>query len=166
MCYMCYISVMTMHAESVFGIAPNWSQIRKKTMASQFSDMTPLSIYWSTFHVNIWSYKVMTISFYKVLTRNPEIRNTPVWVLPNIWRLGLVRNKKFRMKVSYKILLNAAKCQGYSFYRFWVINSLNSTMYWKMLETWFLRMSSSFGSKMFQRWPHVYSICRSRYNFW
>ena len=26
--------------------------------------------------------------FYKGLTRNPEIGNTPVQVLPNIWRLG------------------------------------------------------------------------------
>ena len=135
-------------------------------MTSQFSDMTPLSIYWSTFHVNIWSYRVMTISFYKGLTRNPEIRNTPVWVLPNIWRLGLVRNTKFRMKVCNKILLNTAKCQGYSFYRFWVINPLNTTRYWKMLETWFLHMLSSFGSKIFQRWSHVNSICRSGYHFW
>ena len=31
---------------------------------------------------------VMTFSFYKGLTRNPEIGNTTVWVLPNIWTLG------------------------------------------------------------------------------
>ena len=29
------------------------------------------------------------------MTRNPEIRNTPVWVLPNIWRLRRVKNTKF-----------------------------------------------------------------------
>ena len=63
----------------------------------------------------------MTIFFYKGLTRNPEIGNTPVWVLPNIWRLGRVRNTKFGTNVSNKMLLNAAKCQRCSLYRFWVI---------------------------------------------
>ena len=62
----------------------------------------------------------MTIFFYKRLTRNPEIRNTPVSVLPDIWRLGQVRNTKFGTNVSNKILLNDAKCQGSSFYRFYV----------------------------------------------
>ena len=41
--------------------------------------------YWSKIHVNIitdsW---VMTTYFCKGLTRNLEIGNTPVWVLPNI----------------------------------------------------------------------------------
>ena len=78
--------------------------------------------YWSKFHVIIITgFGVMTISFYMELTRNPEIGNTPVWVLPNIWRLGQVRNTKFRRNVSNKILLNAAKYQGCSFYGFWVI---------------------------------------------
>ena len=62
----------------------------------------------------------MTIFFYKGLTRNPEIRNTSVWVLPNIWRLGQIRDTKCT-NVFNKILMSAAKCQGYSFYRFWVI---------------------------------------------
>ena len=75
---------------------------------------------WSKFHVNIIiGPGVMTI--YKGLTRNPEIRNTPVWVMPNSWRLGRVRDTKFGTDVSYKMLLNATKCHGYSFYRFWVI---------------------------------------------
>ena len=47
--------------------------------------------------------------------------NTPVWVLSNIWRLGRVRDTTFRKNVSNEILLNAAKCQCYSFYDFWVI---------------------------------------------
>ena len=55
------------------------------------------------------------------LTRNLEIGNTLVWVLPNIWRLESVKNTKFGTNVSNKMLLNAAKTQGYSFYRFWVI---------------------------------------------
>ena len=41
--------------------------------------------YWSMFHVNIITgSSVMTIFFYKGLTRNPEIGNTLVWVFPNI----------------------------------------------------------------------------------
>ena len=63
----------------------------------------------------------MSISFYKGLIRNPKIGNNPIWVFPSIWKLGQVRNKKFGTNVSNKILLNAAKCQSYSFYRFWVI---------------------------------------------
>ena len=77
--------------------------------------------YWFTFHVNIFlGSGVMTIFFFKGLTRNPEIGNTLVWVLPNIWILGQVGNTKFGTDVSNKILLNAAKFQGCSFYRFWV----------------------------------------------
>ena len=77
---------------------------------------------WSKFHVNIITDSgIMTIFFYKGLTRNPEIGNTPVWVLPNIWRLGRVMDTKFGTNVSNRMLLNAAKFQGYSFYRFWVI---------------------------------------------
>ena len=77
--------------------------------------------YWSKFHVNIITGSgIMTIFFYKGLTRNPEIGNTPVWVLPNIWRLERVMHAKFGTNVSNRILLNAAKFQGYSFYRFWV----------------------------------------------
>ena len=78
--------------------------------------------YWPEFHVNvITGFGLMTISFYKGLTRNPEIGNTPVSVLSNNWKLGRARNAKFGTKVSNKMVLNAAKCQGYSFYRVGVI---------------------------------------------
>ena len=78
--------------------------------------------WWSKFHVYIITGSgVITIFFYKRLTRNPEIGNTPVWVLPDIWRLGQVTDTKFGTNVLTEILLNAAKYQGYSFYRFWVI---------------------------------------------
>ena len=63
----------------------------------------------------------LTVFFYKALTRNPEIANIHIWVLPNIWRLRLVRDTKFGTDVSNEMLLNAAKCQDYSFYRCWVI---------------------------------------------
>ena len=78
--------------------------------------------YWSKFHVNtITGSGIMTIFFYKGFTRNREIGNTPVWVLPNIWRLERVMGTKFGTNVSSRMLLNVAKFQGYSFYRFWVI---------------------------------------------
>ena len=74
---------------------------------------------WSKFHVNIST--VSRIFFCKRLTRNLEIGNTLVWVLPNIWRLGWVTNTKCGRNVSNRMLLDAAKIQDYSFYRFWVI---------------------------------------------
>ena len=78
--------------------------------------------YWSKFHINIITGSgIMSIFFYKGLTRNPEIRNTPVWVFPNIWRLGRVMGTTFGANVSNRMLLNVAKFQSYSFYRFWVI---------------------------------------------
>ena len=78
--------------------------------------------YCSVFHVNIITGSgIMTIFFYKGLTRNPEIGYTPVWVLPNIWRLGQVMDTKCGTNVSNRILLNAVKFQGYSLYHFWVI---------------------------------------------
>ena len=78
--------------------------------------------YWSKFHVNIITGSgIMTTFFYKGLIRNPEIRNTPVWVFPNIWRLGWGMDTQFGTNVCNKMLLNAAKFQGYSFYCFWVI---------------------------------------------
>ena len=109
--------------------------INRKNDISQFSDITPSSVffwccfvslvkvsYWSKFHANIiTASRLMKIFFCKGLTRNLEIGNTPVWVLPNIWRLGQVKHTKFGMNVSNEMLLIAAKCQGYSFYHFWVI---------------------------------------------
>ena len=69
--------------------------------------------YWSKFHVNIITgSRIMAILFYKGLTRNLEIGNTLVWVLPNIWRRAQVMDTKFGTNVSNRILLNAAICQG------------------------------------------------------
>ena len=55
------------------------------------------------------------------MKRNPELRNIPVWILPNIGRLQKVRDTKFDTIVSNKDLIKDAKCQGYNFYCFWVI---------------------------------------------
>ena len=78
-----------------------------------------LSVSEPKFHVNIITGSgIMTIFFYKGLTRNPEMGNTHVWVLPNIWRLGWVMDTKLGTNVSNRMLLNAVKFQGYSFYHF------------------------------------------------
>ena len=122
-----------MGLEFGFWIAPNWSYIRKMAMASQISDMASLSVffdvvffvrftYWFKFRVNIITgSEVKTIFFCKELTRNPEIGNTPVWVLLNIWIKERANNTKFSSNVFNKMLLNATKFQGYSFYPFWVV---------------------------------------------
>ena len=94
-------------------------------MKSQLANMTSPSIsfdvafvslikfsYWFKFHVNIITGSgVMVVFFF----RNwPEIGNTTIWVLPNIWRLGRVRDTKFGTDVS-------SGCQSFSFYHFSVI---------------------------------------------
>ena len=119
-------------------VAVNWKNVNDVTIFRHaiiakffWRFFTPLIkfSYWFKFHVIIITGSgVMKISFYKILTRNPEIGNTPVWVLPNIWRLGWVRNTKFGTNVSNKMLLNAAKCHGYTFYHFWVIR-VKATIY-------------------------------------
>ena len=63
----------------------------------------------------------MTIFVYKGLTRNPEIRNTAVLVLPDICRVGWIKDTKFGTNIFNEMLVNAAKCQGDCFYRVWVI---------------------------------------------
>ena len=127
--------MQTLCPECGLRTAPKWPEIRKKTRTSEFSDMTSTSnvfdvvlfffvkfSYWSKFHINIIAGSgIMKIFFYKGLTRNPEIVNTPVWVLSNIWRLGQVVGTKFSTNVSNGMLPSAAEFQGYSFYRSWVI---------------------------------------------
>ena len=74
------------------------------------------------FHINIITGSgVMTISFYKGLTKNLEIGHSPVWVFPKIWRRGGDRNTKFDSNALNEMLRNAAKCHSYDFYSFWVI---------------------------------------------
>ena len=123
-----------MRSESGFRIAQNWPKSEKWQWRHNFLTWRHCDFflllfvylvnfsYWSTFCVKIIAGSgVMTIFFCKGLTRNPEIGNTTVWVLPNIWRLVQVRNTKFGTNVSNEMLLNAAKCQRCGFYRFWVI---------------------------------------------
>ena len=115
-----------MHRQSSFWIAPSRIAISwkdDKTSSSIFLKLLSISLvkfsYWSKFLVNIIT-GVMAIFIYKEL-KSQIIGNIPIWVLPNNWRLKQVRNTKFGTNVSKKMLLNAAKCQGYTFYHFWVI---------------------------------------------
>ena len=60
----------------------------------------------------------MIIFVYKGFTRNPEIGNIPVWILPNIniWRH--VRNNKFGINLFNEKLLSAANYKDYIVQRF------------------------------------------------
>ena len=49
------------------------------------------------------------------VARNPGSQN---------WRLEWVRDTKFGINVSNEILLNTAKCQGYSFYPAFTVSEL------------------------------------------
>ena len=121
---------LVMLAKSRLWMAPNWPQIRKMIMTCNLPTWRHRQIfwrcfvshlksgYWSKFDVNIITGSgVMAIFFCKGLTRNTEIENTPVWALPNIWRLGRVRHTN----VINEIWLYTAKYPGYSFHYFWVI---------------------------------------------
>ena len=80
-----------MRPESGLQIAPKWPQIGKMAMTSQFSHMTTSSNFFnvvlfllsslvsgpSFMPISSHGSGVMTVSFYKGLTRNPEIGNTP-----------------------------------------------------------------------------------------
>ena len=47
--------------------------------------------------------------------------NTPIWVLPNVWRLGQAMDTTFGRNVCNSMLVNAENPQRYSFYYSWVI---------------------------------------------
>ena len=103
-------------------------------MTLQFLELTSSSTFFDVdlFHLPILvtgpsfmsisiSSGVVMISFYKKLTRNKEIRNTLVRVLPNIWRRGKLGKLIFGTNFYNEMLLNALKYQSYSFYRLAVI---------------------------------------------
>ena len=106
---------------SAFVFVVNWKMaIFRYDVIINFFDIALCQVQLlNKFHVNIITGSgVMTVSFYKGLTRNLEIGDATVWVLPNIWRLRRVRDTKCSTKFSNKMLLNSAKCQSYSFYSF------------------------------------------------
>ena len=119
--------MQTLCPESGLRTAPNWPKIRKMTMTSQFSDMTSSSNF---FEVVLFLLSILVTgpSFMSISSLVLELWQflfikdwREIGVLPNIWRLGRVRNTKFGTNVSNKMLLNAATCKGYSFYHFLVI---------------------------------------------
>ena len=98
-------------------------------MTSQFADMTSSPIFFFDLVLfllsslangpiflpnSIAESGVIIIFFYKGLTRNLEIGNTEFSPIS----VGQVRDTKFGKIASNKMLLNATKCQVYSFYRF------------------------------------------------
>ena len=124
--------MQTLCPESSLRTAPNWPNIWKMTMTSKFSDMTSMpnfsdlvlfflsSLVTGPSFTSISSL-VLELWKFSFIRDWPEIRNNPVWVLLNIWRLGRVMDTKFGTNISNRMLLNAAKFECYSFYCFWVI---------------------------------------------
>ena len=92
-------------------------------MTSQFTNIRYFHFFWHCLLLLSSLFtgpSFMSISWV-VLELWQTIRHTPVYVLPNIWKLGWVRDTTFGTNVSNKRLLNAAKYQGYSFDHYWVI---------------------------------------------
>ena len=98
-------------------------------MTSQFTNMTSSSTFFfcgivtgrNFMSVSLLVLELWQFSFIRDWSgfRKSEIELSEFF--PNIWRLGRIRDSTFGMNVSNKMLLNAAKCQAYSIYRFWVI---------------------------------------------
>ena len=122
--------------ESDLRIAPNWLKIQKMTLTSQFFDRKSASDFFDVVLFLLSSLitgpRFMSISSlvlelwkFSFIRDWPEIRISEIPPsevgLPNIWRLGPVMDTKFGTNLSNRMLLNAAKFQGYSFYHFWVI---------------------------------------------
>ena len=114
-------SKLTKNPENDNDVTIFWHDVIVNFFWRRFFSLVKFS-YWSKIHVNIITASgIMAIFFCKGLTRNPDIGSTPIWVLPNIWRLGRVMDNKSDKNVSNRMLLNPAKFQGYNFYCFWII---------------------------------------------
>ena len=87
-------------------------------LSSLIAGQSFMSILWLVFE--LWQYLF--------IKDWPEIRKSDirsVWVLTNIEKLGWVRDTRIGKNVSNKMLLKAAKYQGYNFYHFWVTKGKN-----------------------------------------
>ena len=103
-----------------------WSQ-NFLTWRQKFPDMTSSSIFFnvavfllsclitgpSLISISPLVLESWQFSFITGLTRNLEIGNSPVLILPSIWRLGWVREIKFDTNFFNEKLLNAVKCQSH-----------------------------------------------------
>ena len=123
-----------MHPESSFQIAPNRPWIGKMTMTSYFSHIAIFFFFWRFFvslmEFSYW-FRFMSISSlvlelwqFSFIGDWPEIRNSEIppsefCLISGDW--GKLRILNFLRISTNKMLLNAAKCQGYSLYRFWVL---------------------------------------------
>ena len=87
-----------------------------------FTDASLDFSYSSFFKIMIFSnrFSQWSLSVISPQSGLPEYWKSEI-VLIYIWRQGRVRNAKFGTNASNEKLLNAAKCQGHSFYRFCVI---------------------------------------------
>ena len=113
-------------SEKVNDVTICWLDVIVKFFWRHFVFLVNFS-YWSMFHANIVTVlKLWQFSF--IRDWNPKIGDTPVWALPNNWRLERVRDTRFKSKLSSEMLQNAEKWQSFSFYRFWVINPLNASV--------------------------------------
>ena len=95
-----------------------------KVFGSYFVSFVKFS-YSSKFHVNIITGSgIMTILFYKGLTKNPEIGIPPSGFCPISWDGGKLWIPRFsRMSlIEYYWMLQNSRC--YSFYCFWVIKGV------------------------------------------
>ena len=81
-----------------------WNLVPKCTNISSFRKyefVLRFSYFWSKFYVKVTSSSgVLTIFFYKGLTRNPEITSKPVWDLFKVFNLEQVRTTKCDTYVS------------------------------------------------------------------
>ena len=123
-----------MRLESGFQIAPNWLQIEKMIMTSQFSNITSLSIFFDVVlfllsNLVTGPSSTSISSLFLELWKFSFIRDCP-----EIWKMEIppcefspisgdwskIGIPMFGTNVSYKVLLKAEKCQDYSFYCFWI----------------------------------------------
>ena len=114
-----WVRFSDVHFELCWGRGYNWHDITIKLAWLFFVSLVRLS-YWSKFHFMSVSLLVLELWQFSFI-RDWQENWKSVWVLTNICRLKQARDTKFGRNVSNKMLLNATKCQGYSFYHFWVI---------------------------------------------
>ena len=128
-----------MRPESGFRIALNLIWIRKRSMIPQFSDMTSSSNLFDG-AVFLLSNLVTGLSFMSISLMDLELWKLPFikdW--PEIWK-SKIRPSKFcplsgdwgKLGIpnlaQISLTLNAAKCQRYSFYGFWIFKGNPTTV--------------------------------------
>ena len=119
-----YWSKLTINSKNDDGIIIPWHKVVIFLLRCNVSPVKVLIKVYVGYH-EFWKFL-----FIKDLRKNPGIRNTPVWVLSNIWRLRWVEDTTLGTNVCSKKLFDAAKCHIYSFNRFWVITGKAGRRRW------------------------------------